>query len=185
MTNPTPTVVNLTSELKAAAAIPAMLRGLYVQFFDNMSEQAVYDRSGGPEGGGKLLIKPRGRTLAFGSFVDGLLAHRDEEAAQMHRRPTVGSINPYSKEFRFAADSGTYAECLRLFVVLDLGSASVEAVESAEDALRGALEAFLRKEGRLVLDRSGGYCRYDEEEVDEEFVGRLEAWAGEVLVGLG
>jgi len=85
--------------------MPAMQRGLYVQFLVNDSEQAVYDRSGGPEGGGKLLIKPRGRTLAFGSFVDGLLAHREEEAAQMHRRPTVGSINPYSKEFRFAAES--------------------------------------------------------------------------------
>jgi len=34
-----------------------------------------------------------------------------------------------------------------------------------------------------VLDRSGGYCRYPEDEVDEELVTRLEAWAREAVIG--
>ena len=177
---PAMTSFDATQQLKQASGLLGVHRGLYVQYLVNNEITPVHDRNGERTGSGKAVIRPNGKTVKIGKFVNGLLARRADDAIHFHRRPPDEPPRPYDDQFIYPPDLGVYAECLVLIVVLDLGSPTKVLVKEAEQKLKGALDLFLGSKNLRVQDRRGDY-RILLDDPGEDFAERILAWAERVF----
>jgi hypothetical protein len=113
--------------------IRGIRRGVYVHYLENDHAYPVHDRNGESKGKGKLLIRAHLASIKFGKFESGLVGRRSQDAKHMHRKDPSRPQNV----IQIAPPApGTFAECLRLAVVLDLTGRDKEDVRGAERHLR-------------------------------------------------
>lgn len=126
-------------------------RGVYVHYLVNDHPHPVHDRNGERIGRGKRLILPNLATIKFGKFEDGLIQRRSLDALHMHRRDP---LNPLST---WPLTPQTFAECLKLALVLDLGERTKVEIRTAERHLRTQMRGFLQTHQVSVQDHKGDY----------------------------
>lgn len=160
-------------ELQFGNDVRQIKRGVYVHVFENPHPHPVHDRNGERRAKGKLLIQSHGATIKFGKFEGGLIARRSQDVEHMHRRDPelVGQGIKV-----FPSHPGTFAECLRLALVLDLTSRSTPlVVRAAEKHLRSKVRGFLQDAGVAVHNHRGDYRLLTAAPAD--LVSRVNQWA--------
>jgi len=168
-------IADFTEKLKELRPMFAVHKGVFVQCFRNDSPHPIHDRNGERRGAGKLLIRPRGRTIKIGKFVGGFLGRRNEDAVHMHPRPAAAAAP-------FPMAPGTYLDCLELILVLDLSALADDLVTQAEDSLRADLDHFLDSRRISVEDRRGDWRLLTQPRA--VLVSALDSWVREEFTQL-
>jgi len=121
-------------------ALREMRRGLYVQYLENHGTAPVYDknREWSKGGAGRLVIHADGASLKPGKFKIGLITRRYQDAEHLHRA-------------RGEVYGATYADCLRLVLVLDMSGhgGGDDVVREGERILKRKVDAFI--DDRMAL----------------------------------
>ena len=154
--------------------------GVYVNYLCNDHSLAIHDRNGEKVGKGKLLIRPHLSTVKFGKFEGGLLSRRSEDAHHMHRREVDSSSTAKGLPCIYPSTPSTFAECLKLSLVLDLSHTTSAVVRCAERVLRRDVRRFLAVEHVTVQDFRGDY-RILTRPAPQDFIVRVAQWSHSVF----
>lgn len=111
--------------------------GIYVSLYENPSPLAVHDRNGPGGTTGKVIVRPNGRTLKYGSFENGVVQRHQQNCDHLHR------VRPDDTQ-----EPDICCDCLRLFLVLDMTQVfRVDAVKKTETVWKRRIHKWLADGG--------------------------------------